>query len=186
MIRAAKQAGIAVTCEVTPHHLMLNEMEVLGFMPEAKVNPPLRTEQDRRALWRALIHGTIDVIATDHAPHSATEKEVAFQDAAPGMIGLETALAAVWTLSQEMKIDPLTILAKLTCNPAAILRLGGKGRLEVGADADVTIFAPDRAWRVDPEQFRSRSRNTPLIGRTLVGKVMRTIVAGEVVYEAGD
>lgn len=182
-IRQAKKQGVMVTCEVTPHHLTLTDEALLGFRTEAKVNPPLRSGQDRRALWQALREGTIDVIATDHAPHSDKEKEVSLQEAASGMIGLETALSVVWTVSREGGLSELELFAKLTCNPAKILGLDRKGRLEPGADADVVLFDPDARWVVDPERFRSKSRNSPFVGRELKGRVVKTIVGGEIVYE---
>lgn len=184
LIRSAKSQQISVSCEVTPHHLVLNHEALLGFRTEAKVNPPLRTEQDRRALWQALKDGTIDVIATDHAPHSILDKEVSFEEAASGISGLETAVALVWTEAQKWKFEPLALFAKLTCGPARLLGLSRKGRLEPSLDADVTLFAPEERWKVAPEKFRSKGRNTPFAGLELTGRVTKTIVAGEIVYEA--
>lgn len=183
IIKGAKEKGIPVTCEVTPHHLLLTEDEVLGFRTEAKVNPPLRTEEDRRQLLSALKNGVIDVIATDHAPHSTMEKHVTFDEAAPGMVGLETALSVAWTVGREIGMSELDLLAKLSCNPARILNLNGKGNLEIGSDADVVIFDPDVQWTVDPSSFRSRSHNTAFGGKTLQGRVVKTIFGGEIVYE---
>ncbi len=182
-IRRVKEGGGMVTCEVTPHHLALTDEALLGFRTEAKVNPPLRTELDRRALWQALRQGVIDVIATDHAPHSSIEKETSLQSAASGIVGLETAVSVVWTEAERLKFPPLELFAKLTCNPAKILGLEKKGRLEPGADADVTVFDPTKSWAVNPETFRSKGRNTPFAGTELRGRVVMTIVDGEIVYE---
>ncbi len=186
IIAKAKDKGIGVTCEVTPHHLFLTEEEVLGFRTEAKVNPPLRTKSDRRQLLQALKRGIIDVIATDHAPHSSMEKDVAFEFAAPGMVGLETAFAVAWTVGREAGLSEAELIAKMTCNPARILKLDSKGRLEPGTDGDVTIVDPEACWNVDPAQFRSRSHNTPFGGKALIGRVIHTIVAGESVYDAEE
>jgi dihydroorotase len=183
IIRQAKARGISVSCEVTPHHLLLTEEAILGFSTDAKVNPPLRTEQDRQALLKGLREGVIDVVATDHAPHGRTDKEVSFDCAASGMVGLETTLALLWTEREQIGLGVLDFFATLTSRPARLLSLDGKGRLEVGADADVVLFDAEAAWVIDPTRFYSKSQNTPFAGREVKGKVMKTIVGGEVVYE---
>jgi len=184
LIREAKARGVRVSCEATPHHFALTEEAVRGFDTNAKMNPPLRSESDRQAILAGLRDGTIDVIATDHAPHTAQEKEQEF-DAAPfGVIGSETALAL--TLSTLVASGTLSLnqaIAKLTSEPARILKLP-KGRIAEGADADLTIFDPDREWTVDTSGFASKSRNTPFHGWRLKGGTVATIVAGKVVWEA--
>jgi dihydroorotase len=182
-IAMAKEKGWPVTCEVTPHHLALTDEKVLGFVSDSKVNPPLRSESDRRALLRALKSGLIDVIATDHAPHSSMEKDHSFECAAPGMIGLETALGVVWPLALKYQIEPLDLFAKMTVQPAQIVGLARKGRLEVSGDADVCIFDPVKEWHIDKQKLHSKSDNTPFAGMALKGRVKKTIVSGEVVYE---
>ena len=182
-IRTARNRGVMVTCEVTPHHLLLTDEELLGFNSDAKVNPPLRPASDRQALVAALKEGLIDVIATDHAPHSPMEKEVPFACAAPGLIGLECAFALVWTLAREIGMATADLLASLTSHPARILGLDRKGRIEVGADADLVLFDPEARWVITPEHFHSKSRNTPFAGRGVTGQVLKTIVGGEIVYE---
>ncbi|MFH0800704.1 MAG: dihydroorotase [Pseudomonadota bacterium] len=184
LIRAAKERGVAVTAEATPHHLNLTDEAVADYDPNTKVNPPLRGEADRRELIRALSDGTIDAIATDHAPHDITDKEMGFQDAAFGMVGLETALPLSLRLVREHKLTPKRMIEALSTRPAAILRLAGKGTLASGADADITIFDPDFAWTVDPRRFASKARNTPFGGMRMQGKVMKTIVGGRIVYTA--
>lgn len=183
IIRRAKERGVSVSCEVTPHHLLLTEEAVLGFHTDAKVNPPLRTEEDRQALLRGLREGVIDVIATDHAPHGRTEKEVPFDCAASGMIGLETTLSILWTEQKQLGLSVADFFATMTSRPAALLGLDGKGRLEVGADADVVLFDPEASWQIEPDRFHSKSRNTPFAGREVKGRVVKTIIGGEVIYE---
>ena len=149
----------------------------------ARVNPPLRTKQDVEAIIAGLKDGTIDAIATDHAPHSAQEKARTLTEAPSGMVGLETALAVTLTaLYHTGEMDLSDILKKMTFNPACILGIP-KGRLSLGGEADFTIFDPNEVWTVDPEQFASKGRNTPFAGRELKGKVKYTIVGGKLVYE---
>jgi dihydroorotase len=184
LIREAKARGVRVSCEATPHHFALTEEAVRGFDTNAKMNPPLRSESDRQAILAGLRDGTIDVIATDHAPHTAQEKEQEFDVAPFGVIGSETALAL--TLSTLVASGTLSLnqaIAKLTSEPARILKLP-KGRIAEGADADLTIFDPDREWTVDTSGFASKSRNTPFHGWRLKGGTVATIVAGKVVWEA--
>jgi len=181
IIRQAKKRGVKVTAEVTPHHLTMTEERVLGYNTNAKVNPPLRTQADIDALIEGLKDGTIDVIATDHAPHTVNDKLCEFGMAASGISGLETALSSLMGLVHGGKIILPLLIAKLTSEPSVIL--GGKlGTLAVGSQADVTIFDPDAEWTVDVEKFASKGRNTPLNGEKLKGKVMMTIYGGKVAY----
>jgi dihydroorotase len=178
MIRAAKKKGLPVTCEVTPHHLALTDEAVVGFDTNTKMNPPLRSEGDRRALVEAVRDGTVDAIATDHAPHHYDEKMLEYDRAPFGVVGLETALGVVIKrLHVEESIPISRIVELLTCSPARAFGLSG-GTLKVGRPADVTIFDPAREWVVDPASFRSKSRNTPFGGWTLPGAVVATFVAG--------
>ncbi len=180
-VRRARRGHPSIHAEATPHHFSLTEDAVIARGTLAKVNPPLRTEEDRLAIIRGLQDGTIDIIATDHAPHATAEKEKPFVQAPSGMIGLETALSlAVKNLVQPGHLTMMQILACLTCNPADFYHLEA-GRLEPGAPADLTIFDPDEEWIV-PSEFASRSCNSPFIGDKLPGVVHYTIVGGEVVY----
>ena len=183
IIRKMKKKGVPITCETCPQYFTLTEDEVLTQGSMARINPPLRTKRDVEEIIRGLQDGTIDAIATDHAPHSKEEKSRPLEKAPSGMVGLETSLAVTLTaLYHTGKMDLSAILRKMTVNPAAILRVPG-GRLAIGADADVTIFDPDEAWVVDPDQFASKARNTPFVGREVKGKVKYTIVGGEVIYQ---
>jgi dihydroorotase len=180
-VRRARRGHPSIHAEATPHHFSLTEDAVIARGTLAKVNPPLRTEEDRMAIIRGLQDGTIDIIATDHAPHATAEKEKPFVQAPSGMIGLETALSlAVKNLVQPGHLTMMQMLACLTCNPADFYHLEA-GRLEPGAPADLTIFDPDEEWIV-PTEFASRSCNSPFIGDKLPGVVHYTIVGGEVVY----
>ena len=183
LIRRAKEKGIAVTAEVTPHHLTMTEERVMGYDTNAKMYPPLRTEADIEALVIGLQEGVIDAIATDHAPHTDMDKLCEFNVAAFGISVLETALGSLLTLAHSGKIDLATLISKLTSEPANILQNSEVGTLEVGACADVTIFDPQAEWVVDPASFASRGKNTPLAGQLLKGKVMATIYRGELVYK---
>ena len=182
LIRWGKERNINVTAEVCPHHLSLTEVEVDGYDTNAKMNPPLRTADDVEALQQAVRDGTIDVVATDHAPHHYDEKEREFADAPNGIVGLETALAVLVTWLVEPGILTYAQLVdRMACAPARIFNLPG-GTLRRGAVADVTVFDPTRAWTVDPKGFRSKGRNTPYAGRTLRGRAICTVVDGRVVY----
>ncbi|MFC2012046.1 dihydroorotase [Chloroflexota bacterium] len=185
LIRRAKARGIRVTAEVTPHHLTLTEEKVRGFNTNAKVNPPLRTEKDRKALVEGLKEGVIDIIATDHAPHTTAEKKKDFIQAPFGISGFETALGSLMKLVHSGELTLSTLLSKLTCEPARLIgdKYGKLGTLAVGAVADVTIFDPDRNWVVDTSKFASKGKNTPLAGSTLKGRVMATIYKGNIVYK---
>ncbi len=185
LIRHAREKGIVVTTEVTPHHLTLTEERVLGYDTNAKVNPPLRTGRDIAALIQGLKEGVIDVIATDHAPHTESEKLCEFALAPFGISGFETALGSLMGLVHKGQIDLATLISKLTSEPARIIgnRYGKLGTLEAGAAADVTIFDPEREWTVNARDFVSRGRNTPLDGEELKGRVMATIYQGKLVYK---
>ena len=185
MIRQAKARGVRVSAEATPHHLVLTHEAVEGYRTEAKMNPPLRTDEDVEAVRAGLADGTLDMIATDHAPHHYDEKEAAFTDAPNGIVGLETALGIVLTrVVREGVIDLPTMVERMSCRPARAFDLEG-GTLAEGSLADVTVFDPDEAWTVDPRRFLSKSRNTPFAGWDLVGRPRLTIVGGRVVWEAG-
>ena len=184
LIRRAKSEGIRITAEVTPHHLTLTEDEVITHGTAAKVNPPLRTQVDRNALIKGLNDGTIDIIATDHAPHTREDKDCGMIKAAFGISVFETALASLMTLVHNGRITLNTLIDKLTRQPALLLgeRHEISGKLEDGKPADIIIIDPESEWVVDPEEFISKGKNTPLTGVTLKGKVMMTICAGEIVY----
>jgi dihydroorotase len=184
LIRWGKERGIRVTAEVCPHHLSLTEDAVDGYDTNAKMSPPLRTEADVAALQQALRDGTIDVVATDHAPHHYDEKEREFADAPNGIVGLETALAVVhsWLIASGI-IDLPTLVDRMSVAPARVFGLPG-GTLRPGSVADITIFDPAREWTVDPSRFRTKGRNTPYAGRTLTGRATCTIVGGTIVYES--
>jgi dihydroorotase len=185
LIRQAKKKGIPVTCETCPHYFSLTDEAVRNYDTNAKVNPPLRTQKDVKAIIRGLADGTIDTITTDHEPHNIEEKDIEFNQASSGMVGLETALALVITKLVVTKALTLKqALEKLTINPAKILKLG-KGTLQLGAEADITIIDPKREWVVDPSQFASKSKNTPFAGWKLQGKALYTLVGGRVVVGDG-
>ena len=186
LIRWGKERGIRVTAEVCPHHLSLTEESVRGYETNAKMNPPLRTARDVEALVDAVKDGTIDLIATDHAPHHYDEKEREFADAPNGIVGLETALAVVVTnLVEKGALDFSALVDRMACTPARLFNLPG-GSLKRGAVADVTVFNPSERWKVDPSKFLSKGRNSPYTGMTLVGRAACTIVAGSVVYRSGN
>lgn len=182
LIRWGKERGINVTAEVCPHHISLTEASVVGYDTNAKMNPPLRTARDVEALREAVRDGTIDMIATDHAPHHYDEKEREFADAPNGIIGFETALGvSVTNLVDAGHIDFGTLVEKMSCAPATLFGLPG-GTLAKGAVADVTVFDPGVEWSVDPSRFLTKGRNTPYGGMRLKGRAVCTIVEGSVVY----
>ena len=185
LIQRAKEKGINITAEVTPHHLTLTEERVIGYDTNAKVNPPLRTEKDIKALIGGLKEGVIDVIATDHAPHTDNEKLCEFALAPFGISGFETALGSLMSLVHNGQIDIELLISKLTVEPAKIIgdRFGRLGTLAVGAPADVTIFDPGMEWTVDTNKFVSRGKNNPLNGERLKGRVMATIYKGKFTYK---
>jgi dihydroorotase len=181
LVRLAKKLGANVWAEVTPHHFTLTEEAVLKHGTLAKMNPPLRTERDRRMLIEGLKDGTIDMIATDHAPHSREEKEKALTEAPSGITGLETSLAlGITSLVKEGHLTLMQLMEKMSLNPAKLYKLPC-GTLAEGSAADIVIFDPERQWKV--EHFASKASNSPFTGETLTGKVRYTICEGKIVYE---
>jgi dihydroorotase len=184
LVRDAKARGVRVTAEVTPHHLLLTDEAVRSWDPNTKMAPPLRTKRDTEVLLEALADGTIDCVATDHAPHAVAEKEGEFDRAANGIVGLETAVTLLYDRLVRPGVLPLaTLVARLSSDPARLLHLPG-GSLSAGAPADVTLLDLDASTTIDPTRFASRSRNTPFGGWTATGRPWKTIVAGAVVWEA--
>ncbi len=203
LIRRARARGLPVTAEVTPHHLCLTHEAVLlgagvvtggrlggglAYDTDAKVNPPLRTPEDAAACLAGLLDGSIDCIATDHAPHASEDKLCEFDGAAFGISGLETALALCLSLVHEGRLALPALIEKLTVGPVRALgldrRIEGLGTLSVGAPGDVALIDPEAEWTVAPERFASKGRNTPLAGRTLRGRVVATVYGGSVVWQA--
>ena len=183
-VRNAKRHGVRVTCEVAPHHFSFIDSDIGEYNTNYKMNPPLRSEADREAMLAGLVDGTIDAIATDHAPHAAFEKDVEFERAAYGITGLEVALGlAITRLHRAHDVSLRHIVALLSANPARIAGLAHRGTLAKGSYADVTIFDPAKKWTYDVSQTKSRSRNAPYDGMTFHGKVTHTIVGGTVVYQ---
>ena len=185
LVRLAKKKGIPVTAEVTPHHLILSDENLVNYNPNFKVNPPLRSAEHRQALLEGLKDGTIDVIATDHAPHTPEEKDVEFDLAPFGLIGLETAVSLMLDRFVHKNIISLERLIDLmSCRPAQLLGLKNKGRIAPGADADLTILNLRQEVVIDVERFASKSRNCPFHGWKLKGAVAFTIVGGKIIYRA--
>ncbi len=201
LVARAKERGVKVTAEATPHHFSLDHRAVADlyyrndveyavkrqyscFNPNTKMSPPLREPEDVAAIKEALSSGIIDVIASDHAPHEQTEKEVEYQYAPFGIVGLETTIPLTMSLVREGVLTPVSMVERLSVAPAKILGLSRKGSLEIGMDADVTIVDPGKQWVVDKDAFRSKSCNTPFDGWRVQGKAVMTIVGGEVVYAA--
>lgn len=183
LIRRAKAEGVQVTCEATPHHFALTEEMVKGFDATTRVNPPLRHEKDVEAIRQGLRDGTIDAIATDHAPHTCEDKELEFDAAPPGVIGLETAFGLAVTELVNKGVVTLPQLAGLmSAGPARVMGLPSKGEIAPGKDADITIVDMDKIWTVSLEDTVSKSNNTPFVGRKLTGRVFATVCGGKVVY----
>jgi dihydroorotase len=182
LVRDAKQRGLPVTCEVTPHHVTLTDEACASYDPAAKVMPPLRGAADLAALVEGLADGTIDAIATDHAPHSRVEKELEFECAAPGMLGLETAVPLVLSLVRAGAITLPRAIQLLTSGPARCFALSA-GALVAGAAADVAVIDPARGWTFDPAESRSKSRNSPFAGMAMTGRAVLTIVGGRVTHD---
>ena len=198
LLRQARERGIQVTAEVCPHHLTMTDQWVLGahglengaagaaaYDTFTKVYPPLRSQQDADALVRGLAEGIIDCIATDHAPHDLASKQATYQEAPSGISVLETALGSVMQLVHQGSLTLATLVERLTVGPARVLgsSFARLATLEPGTPADIVIFDPDREWVVDPREFQSMGKNTPLAGTTLKGRVVATLVEGQVVYQ---
>jgi len=182
-VRRARRNGLHVTCEVAPHHFVLNEEAVGEYNTHAKMNPPLRCEADRQAMLQGILEGSVDAIATDHAPHAAHEKEQEFERAPNGITGLETALGlTIAYLHEKHKLPLSRVIALLSTQPAAVLNLKGRGSLAVGSFADVVIFDPKKQWTFHAADSKSKSKNTPFDGWKLTGKVAFTISEGRIVY----
>jgi dihydroorotase len=182
-VRAARREGLNVTCEVAPHHFVLNEERVGDYDTNAKMNPPLRAEADRAAMIEGILDGSVDCIATDHAPHAAHEKEQEFERAPNGITGLETALGLTISVLHRQHGMPLDcLLAMLTSRPAQVLGLAGRGSMAVGSFADAVLFDPKEKWIFRAQDSRSKSKNTPFDGWTMQGRVQMTISEGRVVF----
>lgn len=186
-VRKAKKDGVRVTCEVTPHHFTLLDEHVGDYNTNYKMNPPLRGDDDRAAMIRGLLDGTIDAIATDHAPHALHEKEQEFDRAPMGITGLETALPlALQVLHRAHKMPLTKVIALLSANPARLLGLKGRGHLSRGAHADVVIFDPDAEWTFYAADSHSKSKNTPFDGWQFTGRVLTSLVSGQIIFTAKD
>ncbi len=183
-VRAAKKRGVRVTCETAPHYFTLTDSAVEGYDTDAKMNPPLRTEKDRQAIIKGLEDGTIDCIATDHAPHTLLEKDVEFDRAAFGIVGLETALSLSLALVQDNHLTFEALVEKMSKKPASIL--GIDNDLKPGNPADITVIDPDILYTIDPETFFSKSRNTPFSGFKVKGDTYLTMVDGKVIFQRED
>jgi dihydroorotase len=181
-IRAAKARGVAVTAEAAPHHFTLTDAAVAAYDGDAKMNPPLRSEEHREAVVEGLADGTIEAIATDHAPHHKDEKGIEFENAAFGIVGLETALPLALRLVAAGRLTPVTLVERLSLAPARILGVAG-GTLAEGAAADVTLVDPEAVWTVESAKLRSKSKNTPFRGHEMKGRAVVTIVGGRMVFD---
>lgn len=186
-VKKARRNGLHVTCEVAPHHFLLNEEAVAEYNTHAKMNPPLRSEADREAMLAGIMDGSVDAIATDHAPHAAHEKEQEFERAPNGITGLETALGlTLAVLHGKHKLPLARVLSLLSTQPAAVLNLKGRGSLAVGSFADIVIFDPKKQWTFLASGSKSKSKNTPFDGWAMLGKVSSTISEGRVVHVVSD
>ena len=186
LVRRAKSEGLNVTCEAMPHHVALTDEDVPVYGTQGKMSPPLRSADDRDALLEGLADGTIDVLATDHAPHTVSEKLLRFPEAPNGIVGLETAVGTFFSyLVEPGVLSESETIRRLTVTPARILGIPG-GTLSPGARADVTVIDPTRTWTVDANAFRSKSRNTPFHGHTLTGRAVLTILGGRVTHRSAD
>ena len=183
LLREAKSRGLRVSAEVTPHHLLFTDEALLSYDTYCKVNPPLREEADMQALREALADGTIDCIATDHAPHTDLEKDCEFEAASVGMNGLESAIGSMFQLVRDGVLTPMRFVEALSSAPACLIPDFEGGSLREGQRADVTVLDPEARWTLEQEALRSKSHNTPLLGRELTGRPVMTIVGGDVVYE---
>ncbi|MGH9615724.1 MAG: dihydroorotase [Acidobacteriaceae bacterium] len=184
-VRRAKRSGLHVTCEVAPHHFALTEAAIGDYNTDAKMNPPLRSEEDRMALIGGIMDGTVDAIATDHAPHALHEKEQEFERAPNGITGLETALGlSLLVLHRQNRMSLARVIALLSCQPAQVLHLRHRGSLAVGSFADLVLFRPDEDWQFHANESKSKSRNTPFDGWKLPGRVQMTISEGRIIHDA--
>lgn len=181
IIRAARKRGVKVTCETAPHYFSLTDDAVRGYETNAKMNPPLREADDVNAIKQGLADGTIDAIATDHAPHHLDEKDVEFNAALNGIVGLETSLPLSLSLVADGTLTLPQLIEKMSCNPSRILNLG-RGTLQAGAPADITVIDPAAVWTVEAEKLASKSKNSPFLGWSLTGAARATIVGGKVAY----
>ncbi len=181
LVRRAKARGVRVSCEATPHHFMLTDEAVRGYNTNAKMNPPLRSAEDVAAVRAGLVDGTIDAIATDHAPHHYDEKNVEFDIAMSGIIGLETLLPLTLRLVGEKVLSLAQAIALMTCKPAAILGID-RGTLGIGAVADIALINPNKEWIVEADKLQSKSKNSPWIGQPMKGYAVKTILSGNVVF----
>ena len=182
IIRNAKARGVQVTCETAPHYFILTDEAVRGYNTNAKMNPPLRSEEDRQAIRQGLADGTVDAIATDHAPHHADEKDIEFNLAMNGIIGLETSLPLSLRLVADGVLTLPELVEKMACAPARILGLD-RGTLKVGSVADITVIDPSALWTVEAEKLASKSKNSPFLGWELTGRAAYTILAGKIVHQ---
>lgn len=182
ILREAKSRGIQVTAEVTPHHLSLTDAAVIGYDTACRVNPPLREPEDVAALCQALEDGTIDAVATDHAPHSTLEKDCEFAEASPGMIGLELVVPLLLERVREGRFSLARLVTALTTAPARIVGLDAPG-LRTGSTAEVCLVDPQRVWKVEPSRLRSKSKNTPFLGKDVRGAVLMTMASGRIVHD---
>jgi dihydroorotase len=184
LIRDAKAAGLHVTCEVAPHHFTLTDEAIGDYDTNAKMNPPLRAEADRMAMIAGLMDGTVDCIATDHAPHALFEKEQEFERAPNGITGLETALGlALRMLHKGQGMTISRVIELMSAKPADVVSLEGRGTLKVGSFADVVVFDPAAEWKFNAKRSRSKSKNTPFDGAPMLGRVGFTVSEGRVVFE---
>ncbi len=187
LVRDARRRGLPVSCEVAPHHFTLTDIECENYDTNMKVAPPLRAESDRQALLEALADGTVDCIATDHAPHSGVEKDVEFDCASCGMLGLETMLSLTLALVEDKVISLQRAVRLMTSGPSELFRLGnGIGTLEIGKPADIVVVDPNAQWVVDRTKMQSKSQNTPFHGRKLPGKVLFTLLGGKAVFDSKE
>ncbi len=184
MVRQARAQGQSVTAEATPHHLLLTDAACTNYDTNTKMNPPLRTDADVEACIQGIIDGTIEVLATDHAPHAREEKELEFDRAPFGIVGLETAFPLyLAALVKTRRISLVAMIRLMTINAAKVIGLEDRGRLTAGARADLTVFNIDESWVIHPADFKSKSKNTPFVGREVRGRIKMTLVGGRIVYQ---
>jgi dihydroorotase len=182
LVREAKSRNLRVSCEVTPHHLLLTDASVIGYETFCKVNPPLREQVDVDALQKALADGTIDAIATDHAPHSGLEKDCEFSEASPGLMGLELSFGLLLGLVKEGKVPLSRLLHAMSAGPARVIGIEPPA-LREGATAELALINPELVWQAKTSRIHSKSRNTPFLDRQITGRVVLTMAQGEIVYD---